>query len=140
MGGSGQCKQGAVRAAEAEPVLWSFVSGLLKDPERIRAGMERLIDEERTSGRGDPERKSRAWTGKLEGCDRLRRACQQQQAAGLMTLEELGAMLKELEATRKAAEAELENVTTRRDRVAALENDRDDLLEAHVRHGAGRVG
>ena len=46
-----------------------------------------------------------------------------------MTLEELGAMLRELEGTREVAEAELENVTSRRDRVAALENDRDDLLE-----------
>ena len=57
------------------------------------------------------------------------RAYQQQQAAGLMTLEELGAMLKDLEGTRKVAEAELDNVTARRDRVEALENDRDDLLE-----------
>ncbi len=52
----------------------------------------------------------------------------QQQAAGLMTLEELGAMLRELEGAREVP-AELENVTSRRDRVAALENDRDDLLE-----------
>ena len=91
--------------------------------------MERLVDEVRTAGRGDPERGSRAWMDKLEECDRLRKAYQQQQAAGLMTLEELGAMLKELEGTREVAEAELENVTARRDRVEALENDRDDLLE-----------
>ena len=91
--------------------------------------MERLVDVERAAGRGHPERESKAWIDKLEECDRLRKAYQQQQAAGLMTLEELGAMLRELEGTREVAEAELENVTSRRDRVAALENDRDDLLE-----------
>ena len=63
---SGLCAQGAVRATEAEPVVWSFVSGLLKDPERIRAGVERLVDEERAAGRGDPERESRAWMDQLE--------------------------------------------------------------------------
>ena len=67
---------------------------------------------------------------KLEECDRLRRAYQQQQAAGLMTLEELGAMLKELGSTRKVAEAELNNVTALKDRVTALENDRDTYWNA----------
>jgi hypothetical protein len=59
---------------------------------------------------------------------RLRKAYQQQQAAGLMSLEELGGMLEELEETRKLAEAELENVTTRRNWVEELEQDRDVLL------------
>jgi site-specific DNA recombinase len=135
LGRSGLCKQGALRATEAEPVVWSFVSGLLKDPDRIRAGMERLIDEERANGYGDPERESRAWVEKLAECDRLRKAYQQQQAAGLMTLEELGTMLKELEETRRVVEAELKHVEARRGRVEALENDRDDLLE----HVAGLV-
>jgi hypothetical protein len=131
LGRSGLCRQRALRSTEAEPVVWSFVSGLLKDPERIRAGMERLIDEEKASGHGDPERESRAWLDKLGECDRLRKAYQQQQAAGLMTIEELGAMLKDLEETRRVAEAELKDVEARRGRVEALKNDRDDLLE-HV--------
>lgn len=125
---SGLCKQGALRASAVEPLVWSFVSGLLRDPERIRVGMERLIDQEKNTGRGDPERESRAWVEKLAECDRLRKAYQQQ-AAGLMTMEELGAMLKDLEETRRVAEAELKGVEARRGRVEALENDRDDLLQ-----------
>ena len=135
LGRLGLCKQRALRATEAELVVWSFVSDLLKDPERIGAGMERLIDEERVNGYGYPERESRAWVEKLAECDRLRRAYQQQQAADLMTLEELRTMLKDLDETRRVAEAELKHVEARRGRVEALENDRDDLLK----HVAGLV-
>jgi site-specific DNA recombinase len=35
------------RADEVEPLVWEFVSGLLKEPERLRAGLERLIEQER---------------------------------------------------------------------------------------------
>ena len=111
-----------------EPVVWRFISSLLRDPEKIRVGMEKLIDEEQAIGRGDPEREAKAWAEKLEECARLRKAYQQQQATGLMSLEELGGMLEELEETRKLAEAELENMTTRRNRVEELEQDRDVLL------------
>jgi hypothetical protein len=41
----------------------------------------------------------KAWAEKLEECTRLRKGYQQQQAVGLMSLEELGEMLKELEET-----------------------------------------
>jgi hypothetical protein len=128
LGRTGSCAQKSLRVTEVEPEVWRFVSGLLRDPEKIRAGMEKLIDEEQAIGRGDPERESKAWAEKLEECGRLRKAYQQQQAAGLMSLEELGGMLKELEETRKLAETELRNVAARRNRVEELEQDRDDLL------------
>jgi site-specific DNA recombinase len=38
------CTQKALRAADAEGAIWSFVCRLLKDPETIRRGMERLRD------------------------------------------------------------------------------------------------
>ena len=128
LGRMGSCTQKSLRSTEVEPVVWRFVSSLLRDPEKIRVGMEKLIDEEQALGRGDPEREAKAWVEKIEECARLRKAYQQQQAAGLMSLEELGGMLEELEETRKLAEAELENVTTRRNRVEELEQDRDVLL------------
>ena len=128
LGRAGLCKQGAIRASAVEPLVWHFIADLLKNPERIRAGMERLIDEERDAGRGDPERESRVWAEKLAECDRLRKAYQQQQAAGLMTLEELGAMLRDLEETRRLAQAELGSIGARQERVEALESDRNDLL------------
>jgi hypothetical protein len=38
----------AIRAAaEAEAAVWDLVSGLLKDPERVRAGLDEMIEQER---------------------------------------------------------------------------------------------
>jgi len=128
--GLSDCKEMALQAHHVEPVIWEFVSGLLKDPDRIRAGMERLIEEEQGAGRGDPEREGRAWAEKLAECGRLRGAYQDQQAAGLMTIEELGAKLRGLEEARRHAEAELAGLGDHRRRVEELEADRDALLDS----------
>lgn len=124
----GLCAQKMIRAEPVEVEIWSFVSGLLKDPERIRAGMQELIDRERLAGYSDPTDEIAAWSERLEECERLRRAYQDQQAAGLMTLEELSERLGDLEDTRRLALAELEAIAARRERIEDLERDRDTLL------------
>ena len=91
--------------------------------------MEKLIEHEKAIGRGDPGQESRAWAEKLEECARLRKAYQQQQVAGLMTLDELGRMLEEVEDIRRLAETELKTAAARLSRVEGLEEDRDGLLE-----------
>jgi hypothetical protein len=42
----GICEQKSLRAEHVEASVWGFISSLLKDPERIRAGMGRLIAQE----------------------------------------------------------------------------------------------
>jgi hypothetical protein len=60
----------------------------------------------------------------------LRNAYQDQQAAGLITLEELGSKLKDLDETRLHAERELRALRDSQARVEELEEDRDTLLES----------
>lgn len=127
--GSGACSSKGVPIKTVEPLVWEFVSSLLKDPERIRAGMEVLIDQEREVGARRPDEEVGRWAKKLEECDRLRSAYQDQQAAGLMTLVELGSKLEGLTVTRKLAEAELAALQAREKRMEKLERDRDALLE-----------
>jgi chromosome segregation ATPase len=96
------------RAEKIEAQIWETVSGILTDPERLRADLEEMLDRERqSSGRGDPELEKKAWMDKLAEIDRMRSGYQEQAAEGLMTLDELAARLEELEGTRKAAEQEL---------------------------------
>jgi DNA repair ATPase RecN len=125
----GLCSQKMVRAEDVEGEIWGFVSGLLKDPERIRAGMQELIDGERSAGSSDRTEEIAAWSERLEERERLRRAYQDQQAAGLMTLEELGERLGDLEDSDRLALAELEAITACRERIEDLERDRDALVE-----------
>jgi hypothetical protein len=128
----GTCQQRHVRAEQAEAMVWAFVSGLLKDPARIRTGMERLIEQERNGRNGDPEREAKRWIEQISECDRLRRSYQDQQAAGLMTLDELRERIGELEGTRSVALAELEALSLHEERVKGLERDRDALLKSYV--------
>jgi hypothetical protein len=120
--------QKSFRAEKVEAVMWSFVSDLLKDPERIRAGMDALIEQERADSPRDLTKEAATWAEKIEECARLRNAYQDQQAAGLMTLEELGSKLKELDEARELAQAELDALALREQRVEDLEADRDALL------------
>ena len=110
--------------------MWDFVAELLKDPERIRLSMNALIDQEREAGCRDTVEEVAAWAKKAEECDLLRSAYQDQQAAGYMTLEELGSKLKGLEETRRLAQAELSDLEAREERVKELERDRDALIES----------
>ncbi len=109
---SDSCIQRGVKAAEAESAVWEFVSDLLRDPEEIRRGMEILIEQERASRTRDPEHEAEVWAQKIAECDQRRGAYQDQQAAGLMTLEELGCKLRELDNTRRTAERELAALRT----------------------------
>jgi hypothetical protein len=54
------CTQKSLRAPEIEPIVWAFVSELLTDSEKIRAGMEALIDQERASEPQNLERQAKA--------------------------------------------------------------------------------
>jgi Recombinase zinc beta ribbon domain len=128
--GYGTCPRKGVAVELVEPLVWVLVSGLLKDPERIRAGMEALIERERDAGIRRPDEEAATWAQKLEECDRLRSAYQDQQAVGLMTLEELGSKLKGLEEARRLAQAELAGVQARERRIEELERDRDALLKS----------
>ncbi len=127
-----ECTQKSLPAVEAEAWVWKLVSGLLKDPEKIQAGMNKLIAEEQSNRAGDPEREARIWAETLAESERLRAAYQDQQAVGHMTLEELGGKLRELEATRKLARAEIARLLEHKERVQELEQDRDVLLQSYA--------
>ena len=121
-----------IRATRVEDPVWRFVSELLKDPDRIRAGIVELIAQEHEGTRGDPEQEAGFWEEKIAEYSRLRSAYQDQQAAGLMTLEELGSKLAKLEVTRKIAEVELAALDACEQRAKELEADRDILLDSYA--------
>lgn len=106
-----------------------MVSGLLQNPERLRAGLDEMIERERNGLRGNPEREVQAWLDKLSETDRKRSRFQDMAAEGHITLDELGAKLRELDELRKTAEQELNDLKQRRARIADLERDKRSILE-----------
>jgi hypothetical protein len=128
----GECTQRCVRATRVEDIVWRFISELLNDPDRIKSGLEELIEQEREAARDDRRREAKLWEERIAECVRLRGAYQDQQAAGLMTLEELASKLAKLEEPRRVAEAELAALGAREERVRELEADRDTLLASYA--------
>ena len=120
------------RAVDVEGPVWELVSGLLKDPERLRAGLDEMIEAERAGMRGDPEAESLAWLGRLDALDSKRSRYQDMAAEGHITFDELGARLRGLEAERATVEGELENLQLRRSRVEELEGDKASLMDEYA--------
>jgi len=106
-------------AGEVEAAVWKVVSGLLKDPQRLRAGLAEMI--EREGLRGDPNEQAETWVSRIAEADRMRGGYQELAAKGLMTLEELGEKLAELEEAKRTAKRELATLTNRRESIEKLE-------------------
>jgi site-specific DNA recombinase len=117
------------KAEATEALVWDFVSGLLKDPTRLKAGLEKRIEEERARGaRGDPDQEVQSWLRQLEQIEAKRSRFQDMAAEGLLSFEELRAKLYSLDKSRTVAEEQLERLRVRYERIETLEHDRDALL------------
>ena len=112
--------------------MWGHVRGWLQDPEELRADLERVIELERRGERRNPEQDAKAWLDELARVDRKRSAYQDQQAEGLITLNELRGKLAELSETRQAAERELAILANRRERIVELERSKEAVLEHYA--------
>ena len=118
------------RADRLEPMVWNYVSGVMKNPEELRADLDRMIELERRGTRGDPSKETRIWVEKLAEVDRKRSKYQEAFAADAVTLPELKAYLSQLDKTRKTAEHELAALRSREEYVHELEAGRDALLDS----------
>src|SRR5215217_8025197 len=126
--GPDACPQRMIRIDRVEPLLRDFVFGVLSDPDTIQRGLDSLIQRETEELRDDPEQVVTTLEDRLSKNTHLRRAYQDQQAAGLMTLEELAAKLEELEDTRKVLEADLASLERSQQKAKELEHDRDAVV------------
>src|SRR5215216_749982 len=118
------------RADRLEPMVWDYVSGVMKDPEQLRDDLDSMIELKRQGRRGDPDKEAKLWANKLAETETKRARYQEMAAENLITLEELRAHLVELEETRKTAERELALLRSHEEYVFGLERDRDALLDS----------
>jgi site-specific DNA recombinase len=125
----------SIRSDKAHPAVWDLISDLLSDPERLRTGLEAMIEEQRQALRGNPEHEIKVWLEKLAALDRKRSGYLDLAAEGILEREELRAKLAELQEARETVEKELRVIEGRKDHVQQLEHDRDALME----HYAGLV-
>ena len=123
------CRQPSIRAGAVEPVVWEFVRGMLLDPARIRAGMEKMIAAEREVSKWAPDKEARMWSEQLADAGRKRLRYQEMAAEGLITFGELRDQRAELEDTCEVVRRELDALTGRIERAERPERDMEVLLE-----------
>jgi hypothetical protein len=117
------------RAAELENRVWSEVSEVLKSPERLRQGLERMI--ERVRGEQDPAEETVRLTRLLDEIEAKRARFQHLYAEGVIEMEDLRARLFELDATYPEAQRRRDDLETRRKRLKELERDKEELLASY---------
>jgi site-specific DNA recombinase len=129
-GGPGSCPHNkGYRAEKVELLVWDFVSDLLKEPEKVREGIEEMIKRERDGAHGDPDQAAKACADKLAETDRKRARFQDMSAEGLITFDELRAKLATLEEDREVARRGLKGLEEGQARLRDLEKDKDTLLD-----------
>jgi len=120
------------RAESLEPAVWQTVCAMFVDGDMVRDGFDATIRQVRKGERGNPDAETARWLQTLAEADRMRNSYQEMTAKGLMTFDELGTRLEEVENTRRLVLRELEKIKDRREDVARLERDMDDLLRTYV--------
>jgi hypothetical protein len=104
-----------------------------KTPSNSAPTSIRAIELERSVVHGDPGREMKLWTEKLSEVGHKRAKYQEMAASALITFDELRSRLSELEETRRTAESELAALRNHQEHVQQMEQDRDALLESHMR-------
>ena len=133
MEGKGACSMSKnIRADEAERAVWSFVTGLLLNPDALKEGLDEMMEQERAGKHGNPEEEAAVWLDRLSDVELKRASFQDMAAEGLITFDELRAKLAALEETRQTARRELAALKGRAERLRALERDRDTLLQTYA--------
>jgi site-specific DNA recombinase len=126
------CHKKNYRAEDVEETVWEVVSDLMQDREQLRADLERVIEQERRSVRGYPEKEAETWLRKPSEADRKRSGFQDLAAEGLITIDELRRKLADLEGIRETVEKELEKLQHHQRHLEELERDKDAVLEAYA--------
>ena len=120
------------KAAELEEWVWGKLCSILTDPEKLRAGLEEMIERERQAMLGDPVKEASLLQKRLAKIAERRRRYQEMAAQGLIDFEELRERLAHLEEERIDTQAAYEAIRSRNERLEGLERGRRDLLEHYA--------
>jgi hypothetical protein len=138
--GKQACSQGKnFRAEETETTVWEFVSGILKDPQRMRCGLDEMLDRERASASRGPGEEEEVWLKKLSKLGFQEERLLDLYLEGKLEADRYGARVSQLKQARKTIEEELGRIRDRASHIERLEQDRDALLNHYSRIAANHL-
>jgi hypothetical protein len=119
-------------AAALEERVWSTVSAILADPEKLRVGLDEMVERERAQTLGDPAKEAAALGKRLREIKERRSRYQEMAAAGLIDFDELRERLAGIEDERLDTERALEAIQRRAELLERLEHNRTVLLDEYA--------
>ena len=119
-------------ASALEERVWGEVSAILSNPEKLRAGLDEMIERERSLSAGDPEKEAAALNRRLGDINDRRGRYQEMAAVELIDFDELRERLAELNVAREGAQRALTAARHRVDQLARLENNRAALISEYA--------
>jgi site-specific DNA recombinase len=138
--GQHACSQGKnIRAEDTEAVVWGFVSSILKDPERLRRGIDEMLAREKASAPRDPGEDEEGWLKKLSELETQEERLLDLYLEGKLEVERYESRVSQIKQSRKTIEEELGRIKNRVAHIEHLEHNRDTLLSHYSRIAAERL-
>ncbi len=109
--------------------IWELISDFLKNPERLRVGLEEMIHREESLGGRNRHQQVKLWQDRTLHADQKRKRYQQMAAEGLIDFEELRERLAALDEGKEVAEREVESLLRNEQRLEAMRRHKDELLK-----------
>ena len=113
--------------------MWDFVSSVLKDPERLRLGVDEMLDREKALNSRAPGEDEEAWLKKLSELEYQEERLLDLYLEGKLESDRYESRVTQLKRSRMTVQEELEHIRNRTARIERLEQDRDALLNHYSR-------
>jgi site-specific DNA recombinase len=127
--GSHACSQGKnFRAEDTERDVWNFVSSVLKDPERLRSGLDEMLDREEALSSLAHNEDEEEWLKKLSELEVQEERLLDLYLEGKLESDRYDSRVRQLKRSRMTVQEELEHIRNRTARMKRLKQDRDTLL------------
>jgi hypothetical protein len=120
--------------------VWNFVSSVLKDPERLRRGMDEMLDRERALSSRAPGEDEEGWLKKLSELEVQEERLLDLYLEGKLESDRYGSRISQLRRSRKTIQEELEHIRNRTTHIERLEQDRNALLSYYAQVAVEHLG
>src|SRR5215207_6385686 len=127
------------RAEETEAAVWDFVSGILKDPERLRRGIDEMLDRERALTSRSPGDDEEGWLKKLSELVAQEERLLDLYLEGKLEIGRYESRVSQIKQSRRTIEDELERIRNHSAHIERLEHDRNALVSHYSRIAADHL-
>ena len=123
------CSQSkTLRAVETEALVWGFVSDVLKDPTRLKRGLDEMVKQEKALVARGPGEDSKTWLKKLAELETQKERFLDLYLENKLDMDRYEKRLAQIEQARQGVQDDLARIESRTAHIVRLEHNRDAVL------------